>query len=130
MKPKLMVIGLVCCLLLLAGCGASSDVEATLPPGNPAQGELLFQASIQGAPTCSSCHLLDGQRLNGPPLNGFSQVAGTRVEGESAEEYTITSITRPSAHVVSGYANLMYNQYKSRLTDQQLADLVAYLLTL
>jgi cytochrome c553 len=129
MIQKLAGMGLLC-LFLLTGCGGTIEGNATLPPGDAAQGELLFQVSIQGAPTCTSCHLLDGQRLNGPPLNGFSQIAGTRVEGESAEEYTSISITRPAAHIVSGYANVMYNQYKARLTDQQLADLVAYLLTL
>jgi hypothetical protein len=63
-------------------------------------------------------------------LQGYAAVAATRVEGLSAEAYTRESIMRPAAFLVSGFPNVMYNQYAQRLTPQQMADLIAYLLTL
>lgn len=115
-------------LLLLSACEAESVDLSTLPEGDAQRGEALYNESINGAPTCLSCHLLSDERLIGPGLAGYAEVAGMRVEGQSAEEYTYLAIVRPAAHIVSGYSNLMYAEYGSRLSDQQIADLMAYLL--
>jgi hypothetical protein len=48
----------------------------------------------------------------------------------SAEEYAQTSILQPAAYLVSGFSNTMYNQYGQHLSQQDIADLIAYLLTL
>jgi mono/diheme cytochrome c family protein len=117
---------------LLAACGSSTSggTAEPLPPGDSARGEELFTQTISGAPACSTCHMLDGSTLVGPSLQGYASVAGTRVEGKSAEDYTHESILRPPAHIVSGFSNVMYNQYERHLSSQQTADLIAYLLTL
>jgi cytochrome c553 len=117
--------------LALAGCSTGGEIAfRDLPPGDAQRGAALFTEQVRGAPACSLCHALDSERINGPALNGFSAVAGTRVEGFSAQEYSLQSIMRPAAHLVSTYPNVMYNQYKERLSRQQIADLIAYLLTL
>lgn len=116
--------------MVLAACSGTAPAPPDLPAGNAESGARLFSQSINGAPACSSCHTLDGTSLTGPSLQGYAERAATRVSGISAEEYTYTSIVQPPAHIVSGFGNLMYNQYGQRLSAQQLADLIAYLLTL
>ena len=119
-------------LVLVAACSpAASGADITdLPPGDAERGARLFTEAVDGAPPCSTCHTLDGTAQTGPSLDDYATVAGERVEGQSAEEYTHTSIIRPAAHVVPGHSNSMFNQYGRHLTPQQIADLIAYLLTL
>ncbi len=132
MRKTFIGIAAVLCAVLLAGCGAPSDSEQTpLPPGDAARGAALFTQTLDGAPACSTCHLVTGSSVSvGPNLAGFGQVAGTRVPGQTAETYARRSITQPGAHVVSGFANAMFNQYARYLDLQDIADLVAYMLTL
>ena len=129
-----MRIILLCALLLLliVACSPANTAAnaESLPPGNANNGATLFTESIGGAPACSTCHTLDGTKLVGPSLQGYAEQAAARVEGDSAESYTYTSIIQPAAHIVEGYPNAMYAQYEQRLTSQQLSDLIAYLLTL
>jgi cytochrome c2 len=117
-------------LLILAACGATPKVDvSSLPAGDPVRGESIFSESINGAPACSSCHLLSEETQVGPGMSGFAEQAATRVEGQAAAEYTLTSILSPSRYIVNGFGNLMYVGYSSKLDEQQLADLIAYLLT-
>jgi hypothetical protein len=73
---------------------------------------------------------LDGTQSAGPSLQGVGSRAGQEVEGQSAEQYLRTSIVEPNAHVVEGYVQGVMPSFQGVLTDQQLNDLVAYLLTL
>jgi mono/diheme cytochrome c family protein len=118
--------------LALTACsgGTSSAADDSLPPGDAARGAALFTQTVNGAPACASCHTVDGSPLTAPSMQGFAARAGTRMDDTSAEDYAYMSITRPAAYVVSGFGNLMYNQYAQRLEPQQIADLIAYLLTL
>lgn len=117
--------------LLLAGCAtANTSNYQSLPSGDVNRGAQLFQQSVSGAPPCASCHSLDGSLLVGPGLKGISTRARTRIANMDPPNYIYQSITNPAAYIVSGYSNLMYNQFDQRLTPQQIADLIAYLLTL
>ncbi len=94
-------------------------------------GEKLFHQSHNAAPTCSSCHAVAGQGGGiGNSLAGLAGVAGRRVSGQSAEEYLYWSILRPAKHLVAGYANVMYADYEDHFQAEDLADVIAYLLTL
>lgn len=118
-------------IVLLAACQSGQDpvaAVAALPPGDADSGEVLFNREVGGAPTCASCHLLTDQRQTGPGMAGYGERAGAAAEGESAEVYTYRSIVSPAAHIVAGYSNIMYTEYGRKLNDQQLADLIAYLL--
>jgi mono/diheme cytochrome c family protein len=119
-------------VLLLTACNNSNSIQSAkdLPTGDPARGAAMFAQSLNGAPTCSSCHMLDDKTVVGPGLKGYSAAAGTRDSNLSAAEYTFQSISQPALYLVSGYGNLMYNQYAQRLNAQQIADLIAFLLTL
>jgi hypothetical protein len=56
-------------------------------------------------------------------------VAETRKEGTSAEEYIRESILNPNAFVVDGFQpNIMPQIYGQQLNNQQLDDVVAFLL--
>ena len=129
MRPLWFVLIIFTCLAL-AGCSSTPDTADNLPTGDAARGAALFTQSINGAPPCTQCHTLDDSTLIGPSLHGFASRGGARLDGVSAREYAFRSITRPASYLVSGFGNLMYNQYAQRLSTQQIADLIAYLLTL
>jgi cytochrome c553 len=122
-------IALILVLVSLAACSPSEGVDISgLPEGNVTRGEALFQETINGSPACSTCHNINDVKLVGPSFAGYGTIAETRVEGQSAAEYTYQSIVRPADHIVDGYGNLMYTQYQSKLSEQEIADLMAYLL--
>ena len=118
--------------LLVAACGGSA--ESVIPyadvpqTGDAVRGEQLYNTSVNNTPACNSCHIA-GQ-TGSPDLTGYSEVADSRVPGESAHEYTFWAIAEPGRHVLEGYGNAMYNQYDNKLTPQDIADLIAYMLTL
>lgn len=134
-------------LLLLAGCllagCASASAWAVLPDaapspavvvtGDPARGEALFRVGVSGTPPCSACHQVTtggaGFSL-GPNLLNIAEQAGTRRAGVSARQYLEDSILRPRDFIVPGFRDMMYNGFADHLSAQELADLIAYLLTL
>lgn len=117
--------------LLAVACGGGGAAPGGGSGGDAANGEqLLKQAMIGSQPSCITCHSLDGSRLVGPTLQGIGTRAGKEVAGKSAEEYLRESIIDPNAHVVKEYSPGVMQSYEKELSDQQLADLVAYLLTL
>ena len=120
--------------LALCACAAGSP-----PAGDPAAGERLFlgQVAVKTArgdvPPCARCHgtTPDGKSPLGPSLFGVADRAATRVRGQDAAAYLRESILNPDAVLVDNYQEgIMYRGYRDSLTDRQLDDLAAYLLTL
>jgi cytochrome c2 len=100
---------------------------------DPANGEALFSTFYdQASFACSTCHnVVNEERLVGPGLLNVSERAQTRVEGEAAERYLYNSIVNPNAYVVEEYVeSLMPQVYMDILDEQEIYDLIAYLLTL
>lgn len=91
--------------------------------GDPEAGATVF--TEQG---CEGCHAVagDGAGMTGPSLANLGSEADDRTD-QPAAEYVRESITNPSAHIVEGYEDIM-PPYE--LPDDQLDNLVAYLLTL
>lgn len=120
--------------LLLVACGGGG--EAGSGAGNSAQrGQALFEKTTLGpntAPGCLTCHSREpGQTLVGPSVAGVAERAGNTVSGQSAEEYLHAAIVDPEAHVVEDFSgNIMYGKYATDLTEGEINDLVAYLMTL
>lgn len=115
---------------------SASAVESARQVGDPVAGEELFkrtQQIVPGAPNCQSCHVVqaDAVPVVGPSLYGIATVAGTRVPGQSAEEYLRIALVDPNDYVLEGYQpGIMVRTYGILLTEQQINDLVAYMLTL
>lgn len=131
MTLKQWLIGCLAGSVILAGCSTPTSPSSaeTLPEGDATNGATLFTESINGVPACSTCHTLDGSVVVGPSMQGYATIAATRTD-LSAEAYTLQSITQPAVHIVEGFPNAMFGQYGQKLSQQQLADLIAYLMTL
>lgn len=127
MRKLLMLFTLVL-VLGLAACGG--DGGAAPAEGDPVAGEAVY-AQV-ASPTCGSCHSLSpGETIVGPSLAGMAEVAGQRVSGQSAEAYLRESILDPDAYLVEGFGpGIMPSTYSTQLSDEQITDLVAYLITL
>jgi len=98
-----------------------------LPPGDAAAGQLVFQ----GAGGCTACHSLEaGVAGVGPSQNGISQRAATTKPDYSAHAYIYESIVNPNAYVVTGFQQgIMPQTFRQTLTPQQIADVIAFLMT-
>jgi cytochrome c553 len=118
-------------VLLLSGCTASPPMSA-LNAGDAERGAQLFAQGRGEIPPCSTCHRVVRGQVGfsiGPNLAGIGEHAGTQVAGLSAEEYLRQSILEPGLYIVSGYRDIMYPDYSRHLTEQNIHDLIAYLLT-
>lgn len=95
--------------------------EAEAATGDPEAGAEVFAAR-----GCAACHgESDGA---GPALPGIGERAETRVEGLPAAEYLHQSIVDPSAHIVEPFNDIMPKTYGEDLSEDEINDLVAYLL--
>jgi mono/diheme cytochrome c family protein len=120
--------------ILLAGCGGEETVAPTaetvvgtvpgeidLSTGDPQAGKNVFNDVAQ--PACSSCHTY------GPA--GSNQTLGPNLDDALADkdrQFILESIVNPDAEVTQGFAdNLMPEDYGQKLSEEQLADLVAFL---
>ena len=127
LKPH--VITAVCIALALAACGGSQA------GGDPELGEEIFRTRLADEPgrhACSNCHSLLEEKgpFGDPTLLGFSEDAGGRIEGMSAEEFLRESIVDPSAYVAEEYDdNVMPKVYGEILTEEEIDHLIAFLLT-
>ncbi|HOU39874.1 MAG TPA: c-type cytochrome [Promineifilum sp.] len=142
-KKTLLMLLISLFLLALAACGGGGNTDETTADntgdtaavGNAANGEKLFsQATIgaNNAPGCITCHSLEPDVvIVGPSQAGLATRAESRVPGMTAAEYIHQSIVEPNAYVVEGFAEgLMYQNYATDLTEQEINDIVAYTLTL
>jgi hypothetical protein len=78
---------------------------------------------------CVNCHFSGAGNVIAPPFAGIAERAAERRPPLTAAEYLYESITRPLAYIVSDYAPAMPQNFDERLTDQQMADMIVYLLT-
>jgi cytochrome c553 len=121
-------------LSISIGCGGGASEGPIV--GNAERGKSLYnQATIgkRSAEGCTSCHKYDaseGDEKKAPFTKGTAARAESRVAGMSAEEYVVESIMNPDAYVVENYkAGDMYAKWKEDLSEQEIKDLVAYVLT-
>lgn len=103
--------------------------------GDPARGEMLYNQTVIGAgsaPGCITCHSLDeAVTLVGPSHFRLGARAGKIVPGTSAETYIKESIVDPDDYITEGFTEGgMYKNYGKELSNQEIADLVAFLLIL
>jgi mono/diheme cytochrome c family protein len=118
-----------------------NDLAKELPAGDAARGKKLWDkeenlASGKPAP-CSACHaIVPGQTIVGPSLAGLGTRGASTVPGQDAATYIRYAIQAPSDFIVTGgnFAagdqSLMPANLGNDMSPQDLADLIAYLLTL
>jgi cytochrome c2 len=136
-------LAFVLLVVLLTGCSTNTALEmlgvrfrvdpSTTAPikGDAAHGETIFRSGVNDAPACTSCHAITpGPFSVGPALKGVYERAKTRVPGLTPEQYLRQSILNPKAYVVPGFRPIMYPDYATHLSEQQVADLIAFLSTL
>ena len=118
---------------------ATATAEATetgtlTGTGDPLRGQQLFQHGLNDAPACINCHNPAAAGKSGfaigPGLLGIRERAATRIEGVNAAAYIEDSIRNPGDYVVSGFSAIMYGLFAEKYSDQDIADVVAYLMTL
>lgn len=108
--------------LALAACGGGGDTGGG---DAAAAGKELFAQTVIGAQAgCSTCHSLDADTvIVGPSMAGV----GSRLNEAEIRE----SILDPNAVLVEGFpADTMPNVWGDELSDEQIDQLVAYLITL
>jgi cytochrome c2 len=123
---KIFLISLMLIALLLSACSTAAPAGPT-PTPDPLviKGQQIFNSR------CATCHaLVPDTVIIGPSLAGIATRAGTRVEGQSAEEYIQNSIRRPDDYVVEGFKDVMITNLSMELTDEEMNALVAFLMTL
>ena len=101
-----------------------------LPAGDAGRGAALYTAQ-----RCIECHGELAQQqslLLGPWLGELAQTAAGRQPGYSAQQYLYESLTDPDAYLAPecpiGACAGGLMPFFSQLSDQELADLIAYLL--
>jgi mono/diheme cytochrome c family protein len=133
MKRRILQMVMLFVVVAVAtACGNGGGGAAPAAGANVDAGKTLFaQTTIGSQPGCITCHSLEaGKTLVGPSLAGIGTAAAGKVSGESAEQFLRNSIVEPNAYVEEGFAQGLMPAYKDALSEQQVSDLVAYLLSL
>ena len=99
-------------------------VEPLLTNADPANGDALVAQF-----DCAACHRAGAVNGIAPAFAGIAERAAERRPPLKPEAYIYESITRPHAYVVEGFVGAMPQDYATRLSDEQLGDIIAYLLT-
>ena len=140
------LIGVVLMIFLVGGCGTFAPTPepptatpTPVPPtptpftevGDPERGREIFQngGGVIGNTGCKGCHSLGDVKTAGPPLKGISELASDRVPELSAAEYLRQSIVDPGTYILEGYKDAMPHYYQDALNEEDIAALVAFLLT-
>jgi mono/diheme cytochrome c family protein len=102
------------------------DISA-LPAGDAANGETVY-ATVG----CGACHT--GGAVGPDTAGTWARVQDERLaepqfEGWTGEEYLYFSIMHPGDYIVEGYANVMPPTIGAALSEQDIADIIAFLQT-
>ena len=146
----LAVIGLVAAVLVAGPLAGSALQDEGTPEGSPEASPAASPAASPGASPmaglvgdveagknlasqCMACHSIDGSQMVGPTWQGLY---GHEVELEDGtvviadEAYLFESILDPNAKVVKGFPMGAMPPYGTILSDQDIANLVAYIRSL
>ncbi len=106
--------------------------DARITGGDPERGrDIFFSGSIGDSVGCRVCHSIKpNERKVGPSLAGIATRGATRVPGMTAEAYIQRSIEKPDEYIVEGFPNAMLPEMAEKLSDQDMEDIIAFLMTL
>lgn len=110
-----------------AGLTADSymdEVKRLLAGADPERGKILVTEVYE----CHVCHIRGAGKV-APDFVGLAQRAGKEHPPLQAAAYIYESLLNPAAHIVEGYSGAMPLNYVSRLKENELGDIIAFLLT-
>ena len=99
-------------------------VKVLLQGADAARGAVLVEQF-----RCTACHREGAVNKIAPSYEGIAARAATRRPPLTAAAYIYESITNPTVYVVDGYNPAMPQNFAQQLSDRQLGDIIAYLLT-
>ncbi len=118
--------------------GEGDDDQSSLEPVPPATRDLAIAVMTETG--CNSCHVTPGLPdfgggMLGPDQTFMGDVAATRREGYTAEEYIRESIVDPNAFIVEECPlgqclEVMPQSYGDLFSEEELEAVVAYLVSL
>ena len=120
---------------VLAGCGAGDE---TIGGGAGVEhGRQVFNGEVtlkkDNMQACVDCHsvVAGGEAPIGANLSNIGNRAGATVPGKTAEDYLRASIVAPDEYLSGGFQEgIMPRNYPAMLSEQDINDLIAYMLTL
>lgn len=143
--PGLIIAVLLVFVLAFAAACGDDDPDPTATPAAP-EATATPEAADEGdddadveagrqlaAQQCAACHSVDGTQAVGPTWQGLY---GSEVELEDGstvtadEAYIEESIRDPNAKIHAGYPANVMPSYDGTLSDDQIAQLVAYIRSL
>lgn len=101
-----------------------STVTPLLVEADPQNGEALLISY-----DCVACHRAGAENGIAPAFVGIAERAATRRPPLTAAAYIYESIIHPTAYIVDGFSGAMPQNYPERLSERELGDIIAYLLT-
>jgi cytochrome c oxidase subunit II len=113
-----------------------ADFDAWLDEesGQVTQDPAVLGLRVSEQNGCIACHSVDGSTSVGPTWLGLYGSERQLVDGRTLiadEDYLHIGIVDPNEHVVTGYPpNVMPRNYDELLTDQQIANIIAYIRSL
>lgn len=118
---------------------AGTDITVQLPTGDAARGKTV----AEGSGACAVCHITGVGGLapawKAGDLSARPQAPDYGGQATTAEQYIVESIVTPNVYIVppgqgatwlAAGPSSMPQDYATKLTKQDVADLIAYLLTL
>lgn len=127
---------------------AGADVDAILQTiadegvvGDPVRGAAIYNntqpSQLNSRLGCAGCHGANAGPATEETWDNFfnvrvneTDVNGVSVADHTVEQYLVESIVAPGAYVVNGWADgQMPNNFATRMSVQDIADVVAYLRT-
>jgi cytochrome c len=109
----------------LNGSTYMEKVSALLNGADPARGASLVEQY-----GCVACHRQGAANKMAPAFVGIAERAATRRPPLTAAAYIYESITNPAAFIAPGQYNAaMPENFRERLSDRELGDIIAFLLT-
>lgn len=103
---------------------ADESVAALVAAGDPERGAALVVEF-----TCTTCHVEGAINGIAPPFDGITGRAPSRQPDLEPVVYLYRSIVHPTEYLVPGFSPSMPQDFADRMTTEQIADVVAYLLT-
>lgn len=111
------------------GFVVSGEATSTpAPSGDAVRGKTVFD----GVGACIACHQVTSDlTVVGPSLQGIANRARERIPGMTAEDYLRQSILDPNVYLVPDFQpGLMPITFELTLSEQDIDDVIAYMLTL